>query len=123
MSAGTKYGGKQMRRICSSSRVHAGLLASAIGITVFGVGPAADARITSIVLGAPTSPYGTATFGSVGQCEQIDGIAYGEVDPRDPLNAVIQDIDLAPRNARGMVEYSMGISILKVVELTKGNDT
>jgi len=120
MSAGTKYGGKQMRRICSSSRVHAGLLASAIGITVFGVGPAADARITSIVLGAPTSPYGTATFG---QYEQIDGIAYGEVDPRDPLNAVIQDIDLAPRNQRGMVEYSTQVSILKPVDEDLGNRT
>jgi hypothetical protein len=123
MSAGTKYGGKAMRRICSSSRVHGGLLASAIGITVFGVGPAADARTTSIVLGAPTSPYGTATFGSVGQYEEIDGIAYGEVDPRDPLNAVIQDIDLAPRNQRGMVEYSTQVSILKPVDEGLGNRT
>jgi hypothetical protein len=112
-----------MRRICLSSRVHGGVLASAIGITVFGVGPAADARITSIVLGAPTSPYGTATFGSVGQYEEIDGIAYGEVDPRDPLNAVIQDIDLAPRNQRGMVEYSTQVSILKPVDEGLGNRT
>jgi hypothetical protein len=27
------------------------------------------------------------------------------VDPKHPLNAIIQDIELAPRNARGMVEY------------------
>jgi Alpha/beta hydrolase domain len=36
---------------------------------------------------------------------------------------VIQDLQLAPRNARGMVEYSMGISILKPVDLAKGNRT
>ena len=64
-----------------------------------------------------------ATFGAVGAYEQLDGTAYGEIDPRDPLNAVITDIALAPRNARGMVEYSMGISILKPVDMSKGNRT
>lgn len=112
-----------MGRIFSSKRVHAGLLASAAAIAFRGVGPAADARITSIVLGSPTFPYGTATFGSVGQYEEIDGTAYGEVDPRDPLNAVIQDIKLAPRTQRGMVEYSTQVSILKPVDESLGNHT
>jgi hypothetical protein len=57
----------------------------------------------------------------VGQYEQIDGIAYGELDPAAPLNAVIQDIGLAPRNARGMVEYSTRVSILKPVNMSLGN--
>ena len=114
--------GEAMRRVFALSRVHGGLLASVISITVFG-GASADARVTSIVLGAATSPYGTATFGSVGQYEQIDGVAYGEVDPRDPLNAVIQDIDLAPRNQHGMVEYSTQVSILKPVDESLGNRT
>jgi hypothetical protein len=43
------------------------------------------------------------------------------VDPSDPLNAVITDIDLAPRNARGNVEYEMDIYFLKPVDLHKGN--
>src|SRR5207249_3930397 len=47
--------------------------------------------------------------------QQIDGKAYGEIDPADPLNAVITDIGLAPRNARGLVEYSMDFSILRPV--------
>jgi len=29
-----------------------------------------------------------------------------EVDPRDPLNAIVVNLDKAPRNARGMVEFS-----------------
>ena len=33
------------------------------------------------------------------------GKAYGELDPNDPKNALITDIKLAPRNARGKVEY------------------
>ena len=83
----------------------------------------ADAKITRIVITATTPAFDGATFGAVGAYEQLDGTAYGEVDPRDPLNAIVQDIDRAPRNARGMVEYSMGISILKPVDLSKGNRT
>src|SRR4051794_28212962 len=33
------------------------------------------------------------------------GKAYGELDPNDPHNALIQDIHLAPRNSRGKAEY------------------
>jgi hypothetical protein len=59
--------------------------------------------------------------GRVGPYEKLRGKAYGEVDPADPRNAVITDLKLAPRNARGMVEYSMDIFILKPLDLKKGN--
>jgi hypothetical protein len=62
-------------------------------------------------------------FGSVGRYEQLGGTASGEIDPKDPLNVVIQDIELAPRNSRGMVEYSMDISILKHIDTSNGNNT
>jgi hypothetical protein len=82
-------------------------------LSLVGITAAAEARITSVVVTTKTSPaFGGSMFGSVGQYEQLDGTASGEIDPKDPLNAVIQDIELAPRNSRGMVEYSMDISIL-----------
>ena len=59
----------------------------------------------------------------MGPYEQIDGVAVGEVDPSDSANAIIQDVALAPRNSRGMVEYSMNISILKPVDMSRGNHT
>jgi hypothetical protein len=59
--------------------------------------------------------------GSVGPYEKVRGKAYGELDPDDPRNAVITDLKLAPRNARGRVEYSMDIFILKPVDLRRGN--
>jgi len=59
--------------------------------------------------------------GSVGPYEKLRGKAFGELDPNDPRNAVITDIKLAPRNARGRVEYSMDIFILKPIDLRKGN--
>ena len=46
------------------------------------------------------------SFGSIGPYERLDATAYFEEDPRDPHNAVIVDLDRAPRNARGMVEFS-----------------
>jgi hypothetical protein len=61
------------------------------------------------------------SFGPVGQYEKLRGTAYGEIDPSDPRNAVITDIQLAPVNARGMVEYSMDIFILKPINLSNGN--
>jgi len=90
-----------------------------------GFGVDAEARVTKIVINTTTSPYGAASFGTpghpVGPYEQLDGTAYGEIDPEDPANRVIQDIGLAPRNERGMVEYSTMVSILKPVDMGASN--
>jgi hypothetical protein len=43
------------------------------------------------------------------------------VDPRDPRNAVIQDIELAPLDSRGLVEYSTVFQILMPVDESNGN--
>jgi hypothetical protein len=45
--------------------------------------------------------------------ERITGKAYGELDPADPKNAVITDIELSPRNARGKVEYVTTFSLVR----------
>ena len=86
--------------------------------------PPAEARITRVAVDpalsqAPT--FGGYSWTGVGQYERIIGTAYGEVDPRNHQNAVIVDIELAPRNARGMVEYSFDFYILKPIDLNKGN--
>ena len=91
------------------------------GIAMLSVG-VAEARIIRIEITSVESPtFEGRTFGSVGRYEKLRGTAYGEVDPTDPHNALITDIELAPRNANGMVEYSMDIFILKPVDLRRGN--
>jgi hypothetical protein len=45
--------------------------------------------------------------------EKVSGKAYGELDPNDPGNTVITDIELAPRNERGKVEYVATFSLVK----------
>jgi hypothetical protein len=99
----------------------AGLAAAMIGW--FGLGRA-EARITRIEIARIESPtFGGQSFGAVGTYDKLVGRAFGEVDPRDPDNAGIQDLALAPRNAHGMVEYSMDIYILKPHDLALGNAT
>ena len=84
--------------------------------------PVAEARIIRIEITSVESPaFEGRTFGTVGQYEKLRGKAYGEINPADPRNAVITDIELAPRSARGTVTYSMDIYILKPIDLSKGN--
>jgi hypothetical protein len=42
------------------------------------------------------------------------------VDPTDPKNAVIVDIEFAPQNADGRVEYAFDFYILKPIDLSQG---
>lgn len=67
------------------------------------------------------SAFGGMSFGTVGAYEKVIGRAFGEVDPSHPLNAVIANLDKAPRNAAGLVEYWMDFCLLKPTDLRKGN--
>ena len=85
-------------------------------------GPSADARITRIIIDRTESPtFDGARFGDIGQYEKVIGRALGELDPKDPLNARITDIALAPRNKDGKVEYETDFYLLKPVDARKGN--
>ena len=54
--------------------------------------------------------------------EKIVGTAYFSVDPKDPRNAVIVDIDKAPTNASGRVEFSADLYILRPKDPARGNN-
>ena len=103
--------------------MNANKTSSANGITVSPV-PMNTSGITNIVIDPDRSEYVAFEgryFGDVGQYEKIRGTAYGELDPKDPQNSVITDIEFAQTNSKGMVEYSMDIFILKPKDLSKGN--
>jgi Alpha/beta hydrolase domain len=57
----------------------------------------------------------------IGPFEQITGKIHGELDPNDPKNAIITDIKLAPRNARGKVEYAATFTLVRPVDLSKSS--
>jgi len=80
----------------------------------------AQARITEVKITTRTTAFGGYSWPGVGQYEVISGKAFGEVNPLDAKNAVIVDVALAPRNARGNVEYSFDFYMLKPLDLKKG---
>lgn len=93
-------------------------LAAALGLSC---AVAAQARIVSIEIERVEPAFEGRSFGSVGPYERLVGKARGALDPRLPANAVIQDIELAPRNAQGLVEYITDIEILRPREAARGN--
>lgn len=93
----------------------------AVGI-VLAVPADTDARVRKIEIHQIESPtFEGRSFGDVGQYEKLVGRVMGEVDPETPVNAVIADIGLAPRNTRGMVEYGADLIILRPVDRARGN--
>jgi hypothetical protein len=81
----------------------------------------ADARIQRLEISETGPAFGGQAFGAAGAYERLRGRAHGEVDPAHPANAIIQDLALAPRNARGMVEYSTEVEIFRPAEPGRGN--
>src|ERR1051325_10251867 len=81
-----------------------------------------QAKIKRIQITSKQSPaFGGYSWPGVGRYEKIVGKAFGELDPKDPKNAVIVDLQLAPKNAGGKVEYLFDFYILKPVDPSKGN--
>jgi hypothetical protein len=72
----------------------------------------AQARVTRIVIAATADPDAVLTDGAPFPVRRITGRAYGELDPKDPRNALIQDIRLAPRNRKGKVEYQATFQLI-----------
>jgi hypothetical protein len=92
-------------------------------LLVFGIGLAVasplEAEVVRITISSRAPALNSQSFGAAGAYEDIRGVAFGEIDPRDPRNAVITDIDLAPRNARGLVEYRATFTLRKPVDMAR----
>src|SRR5712691_1186862 len=80
-----------------------------------------EARLTRIVITSREVVAGGAAFGATGAYEKLTGTVHFEVDPRNPHNAVVFDLDKAPRNAAGKVELSADMVILRPVDRSKAS--
>src|SRR5258706_12315302 len=76
------------------------------------------ARVTRIVIDE-TIPL-PAPAGTAPAYEQVAGRAFGELDPKLPGNAIIQDIELA-RDAEGKVRYVASFVIYKPLDMSKAS--
>ncbi len=60
-------------------------------------------------------------FGPAGPYERIVGKAYFAVDPTAEANRIVRDVERAPRNEQGLVEFSSDIYVLKPRDPARGN--
>ena len=80
------------------------------------------AQVTRIDLQVVESPaLDGEIFGEAGQYEFLRGTAYAEIDPEDPRNSEIVDLEAAPRNDRGRVEYSTTVEIYRPRDMRRWN--
>jgi len=63
------------------------------------------------------------SMGPAGPYERVTAKVYFAVDPKAPANRIVSDIDYAPLNANGKVEYSADLCVLKPVSPERGNGT
>jgi hypothetical protein len=79
------------------------------------------AEVKRIEITSRTDVQDGTAFGNSGAYEKLVGKVYFAVDPGNPRNKIIADVDKAPRNARGEVEFSADLSIFKPKDPARGN--
>ncbi len=112
------------------SRHHLLTVVLGIGLgTSHGVGEAQESatsalegsRVTRLDITSREPAFGGRSFGAAGPYEILLGTATAVADPAAPFDARIVDLENAPRNADGLVEYTFEVDILKPVDITRGN--
>src|SRR6476646_3300248 len=79
------------------------------------------AEMTRVEITSHQDVLNGKAFGSVGAYEKLVGKAYFAVDPKNPHDTIITDVDKAPRNAQGKVEFSADLFILRPKDPSHGN--
>jgi hypothetical protein len=82
---------------------------------------ASPARVVRVEITSRTDIQDGKPFGNAGPYEKIVGRVYFAVDPANLHNRQIVDLDKAPRNAQGEVEFFSDLYLLKPKDMAKGN--
>jgi hypothetical protein len=90
------------------------------GITA-GASPCAAKVVKFDILRVESPAFEGRTFGSVGTYDRIVARATIAVDPVNPHNTIIVDLERAPRNAQGAVEAVADVEILRPTVAANGN--
>src|SRR5262249_2132901 len=78
-------------------------------------------EVTGVDIQRREDVLGGKSFGDAGPYEKIVGRVHFAVDPDNPHNTIIADLDKAPRNAQGKVEFSSDLYIIKPKDPARGN--
>src|SRR5580765_4827038 len=79
------------------------------------------AEVTSVTVTSRTTVAGGQSFGATGPYERLVGRIEFALDPADPHNAGIADLDRAARASDGRVHFSSDLYVLRPTDPSKGN--
>src|SRR3954471_22857598 len=82
---------------------------------------AASAEVVRIEVQSRSDLSGGQAFGAAGAYEKLAGKIYFAADPALPANRIVTDVDKAPRNASGRVEFSADFFLIKPKDIARGN--
>ena len=103
-------------------KVQTGMILRTILAALVVVTPATmRAEVTRVEITSRQDVVGGKPFGTVGAYEKLTGKVYFAVVPENPHNRIVADIDKAPRNAQGKVEFSADLFILKPKDTSHAN--
>ena len=92
-----------------------------VGLFLLLAPASSPAEVTRVDIQRREDVLGGKSFGKVGPYEKLVGTVYFAVDPDNPHNKIIVDLDKAPKNARGRVEFSSDLYIIKPKDPSRGN--
>ncbi len=79
------------------------------------------AAVTRIEIKTREPYFEGREFEGVGSYERLRGKVFFAVDPQHTANQTVIDLELAPRNAAGLVEFSADVELLAPKDLSKAN--
>jgi hypothetical protein len=80
-----------------------------------------SAEVVRIEVQSRSDLAGGQAFGPAGPFEKLSGKIFFAVDPALPANRIVADLDKAPRNASGKVEFSSDFFLIKPTRIERGN--
>ena len=92
----------------------------ALALALVGAAPA-HARVVAVHVTSREVVPPDPLHGQAGAYEILKGTIDLEVDPENPANALIVDLQLAPRNESGMVEFTTDFELHKPIDPSRGN--
>jgi len=81
------------------------------------------AEVVRIDVKSRADVLGGQSFAAAGPYEKLAGTIHFAVDPRNPANRIITDLDKAPTNAAGLVEFSSDFYLIRPKDPARGNGT
>jgi hypothetical protein len=79
------------------------------------------AEVTRVTVTSRTTVAGGQSFGATGPYERLVGRIEFALDPADPHNVGIVDLNHAPRDSDGRVRFSSDLHVLRPTDPSKGN--